>query len=89
MLGLSTTVSRLFSKKNTFLLFHEQFLTFLEIGLHFSRLVFSATDLALPKVSATLRLNLYCSTRCSFETGAVLEISVPWSLSSAVLPKYR
>ena len=35
MLGLSTTVSRLVSKKNTFLLFHEQFLTFLEIGLHF------------------------------------------------------
>ena len=35
MLGLSTTVFRLVSKKNTFLPFHEQFLAFCEVGLHF------------------------------------------------------
>ena len=34
MLGLSTNVFRLFIKKNTFLPFHEQFLTFFEVGLH-------------------------------------------------------
>ena len=35
MLGLSTAVFTLVSKKNTFSPLHEQFLTFFEVGLHF------------------------------------------------------
>ena len=35
MLGLSTAIFRLVSKKNTFLPLYEQFLTFFEVGLHF------------------------------------------------------
>ena len=59
MLGLSTTVFRLVSKKNTFLPFHEQFLTFFEIGLHF-------LEVGPLEVSANLRLNLHWSSLAAF-----------------------
>ena len=62
MLGLFTAIVRLVSKKNTFLPLYEQFLTFFEVGLYFLEVGLLDSGLALSKVSASSRLNLYWSS---------------------------
>ena len=84
-----STVFRLVSKKNMFLSCYEQFLTFFEVGLHFLKV--GLIDGWLSAVEGLCKFKIefvLVSVRFSFDLVRVLEISISWSLSSAVLPKF-